>query len=60
MLSNSFHITDDYLDNIEAAIEQVQEVIESIDMLLSLFPSSKSLTDEFKEAASKDYQVRTL
>ena len=57
MLSSSFNIDNDYLDNIEAAMEQVKDIIEAIDMMQSLYPTSKSMTSENKQCGTKQYQV---
>ncbi|XP_067947901.1 mitogen-activated protein kinase kinase kinase 4-like isoform X2 [Watersipora subatra] len=58
MLNNPFQISDEYLDNIEAAIESVKNVLESIDLIESLYPTSKSLTKELVQHMSENHQRR--
>lgn len=58
LLSNSFNITNDYLNSIEDAIEQVEMILESIEMVQSLFPTTKCLIREFEICGCKEFQVR--
>ena len=59
LLSNCFNITDDYLDAIESAIDQVKVILESIELLQSLFPTTKSMRREYDVCASQDFQVQS-
>lgn len=60
LLGDPFLISEDYMENIEDAIDIVQETIDSIDRVQSLFPSQKCAAKDYDVCSSVCFRVSLL